>query len=170
MCWVLGGIIGRVLFWIVNLLCINWDNNVNGLSSVLINLQSVFIPPIVNVYGILLFLSLFIPVPVVDCGDPGTPENAQRTLSSTTYNSVVSYRCDIGYTISAFTRTCQSDGQWSGSLPQCTSEPLTSACFSLMHVYGIVYHSILAFCEELSLTLCSFVTVNAYHELSLRFT
>ena len=78
----------------------------------------------------MLFLSLFIPAPVVDCGDPGTPENGQHNFSSTTYNSVVTYRCGIGYIISAFTRTCQSDGQWSGSLPQCTSEQLTLARFS----------------------------------------
>ena len=49
------------------------------------------------------------------CGDPGTPTNGQRTLSSTTYNSVVTYTCDVGYTLQrANSRTCQADGQWSG--------------------------------------------------------
>ena len=55
-----------------------------------------------------------------DCGDPGTPANGQRSLSSTTYNSVVTYTCDVGYTLQGSnSRTCQSNGQWSGSVPQC---------------------------------------------------
>ena len=57
---------------------------------------------------------------VADCGDPGTPTNGQRSLSSTTYNSVVTYTCDVGYTLQGSnSRTCQSSGQWSGSVPQC---------------------------------------------------
>ena len=56
----------------------------------------------------------------VGCGDPGTPTNGQRSLSSTTYNSVVTYTCDVRYTLQGMNnRTCQSNGQWSGSLPQC---------------------------------------------------
>ena len=59
----------------------------------------------------------------IDCGDPGTPTNSQRSLSSTTYNSVVTYTCDVGYTLlGSNSRTCQSDGQWSGSVPQCNRE------------------------------------------------
>ena len=61
----------------------------------------------------------FFPMPAADCGDPGTPTNGQRSLSSTTYNSVVTYTCDVGYTLQgANSRTCQLDG-WTGSLPQC---------------------------------------------------
>ena len=56
----------------------------------------------------------------IDCGDPGTPTSGQRSLSSTTYNSVVTYTCDVGYTLQGSnSRTCQSNGQWSGSVPQC---------------------------------------------------
>ena len=56
----------------------------------------------------------------VNCGDPGTPTNGQRSLSSTTYNSVVTYTCDVGYALQgAHSRTCQSNGQWSGNVPQC---------------------------------------------------
>ena len=56
----------------------------------------------------------------INCGDPGTPTNGQRSLSSTTYNSVVTYTCDVGYTLQGSnSRTCQSSGQWSGSVPQC---------------------------------------------------
>ena len=63
---------------------------------------------------------LYIPHVGIDCGDPGTPTNGRRSLSSTTYNSVVTYTCDVGYTLQGSnSRTCQSDGQWSGSVPQC---------------------------------------------------
>ena len=59
----------------------------------------------------------------IDCGDPGTPTNGQRSLSSTIYNSVVTYTCDVGYTLQGSnSRTCQVDGQWSGSVPQCNRE------------------------------------------------
>ena len=59
-------------------------------------------------------------LPDIDCSDPGTPTNGQHSLSSTTYNSVVTYTCDVGYTLQgANSRTCQSNGQWSGSVPQC---------------------------------------------------
>ena len=56
----------------------------------------------------------------VDCGDPGTLTNGQRSLSNTTYNSVVTYTCDVGYTLQGpNSRTCQSSGQWNGSVSQC---------------------------------------------------
>ena len=56
----------------------------------------------------------------INCDDPGTPTNGQRSLSSTTYNSVVTYTCDVGYTLQGSnSRTCQSDEQWSESVPHC---------------------------------------------------
>ena len=68
----------------------------------------------------LLLCYSFLTHSAVDCSDPGTPTNGQRSLSSTTYTSVVTYTCDVGYTLQgANSRTCQSDGQWSGSVPQC---------------------------------------------------
>ena len=55
-----------------------------------------------------------------NCNDPGTPTNGQHNLSSTTYNSVVTYTCDVGYTLKGLNnRTCQLNGNWSGSVPQC---------------------------------------------------
>ena len=69
---------------------------------------------------LLLQLAQFSSFSAVDCGDPGTPTNGQRSLSSTTYNSVVTYTCDVGYTLQGSnSRTCQSNGQWSGNVPQC---------------------------------------------------
>ena len=72
--------------------------------------------------------------PVVNCGDPGTPRNGQLTGSSTTYNSAVTYTCNTGYTRQGSNRrTCQSNGQWSGSLPRCNRESAFSAC--VKHIY-----------------------------------
>ena len=54
------------------------------------------------------------------CGDPGTPTNGQRSHFRTTPGYVVTYTCDVGYTLQGSnSRTCQSNGQWSGSVPQC---------------------------------------------------
>ena len=79
----------------------------------------VFIAITFVVHAFLSFLA-------VDCGDPGTPTNGQRTLSSTTYNSVVTYTCNAGYTLEGSnSRTCQFTGQWSGSVPQCNRELTT---------------------------------------------
>eukprot|EP00117_Sycon_ciliatum_P048173 scpid2370/ scgid5761/ Sushi, von Willebrand factor type A, EGF and pentraxin domain-containing protein 1; CCP module-containing protein 22; Polydom; Selectin-like osteoblast-derived protein; Serologically defined breast cancer antigen NY-BR-38 len=57
---------------------------------------------------------------VVDCGDPGTPRNGDRTGDSTIYNSEFSFTCDTGYSLfGSVTRRCQASGAWSGSQPTC---------------------------------------------------
>ena len=67
----------------------------------------------------------------VDCGDPGTPTNGQRTLTTTTYNSVVYYTCNTGYNRQGSNRrTCLANGQWSGSLPRCNRK--------FLHVFSII--------------------------------
>ena len=56
----------------------------------------------------------------IDCGDPGTPTNGDRHPFSTVYTSEVLYYCSLGYTLQGSDRrTCLSNGQWSGNLPQC---------------------------------------------------
>ena len=57
----------------------------------------------------------------IDCGDPGAPRNGQRLSPfSTLYTGRVTYTCFTGYTLlGSKSITCQSDGQWSGSVPQC---------------------------------------------------
>ena len=70
---------------------------------------------------LMLILCLFLYTYLaVDCGDPGTPTNGQRNFSSTTYNSVVTYTCDVGYTLQGSnSRNCLYTGQWKGSVPHC---------------------------------------------------
>ena len=86
-------------------------------------------------------MTISVPVSaVVDCGDPGTSANSQRTLSSTIYNFVVTYTCDEGYTLhGSNSRTCQSNGQWSGSVPQCIGKLVIcllciSFCYTIYHL------------------------------------
>ena len=72
-------------------------------------------------YNHFLLLFHIMPAPSdIDCGDPGTPKNGQRRPFSTVYTSEVLYHCSLGYTLQGSDRrTCLSNGQWSGNLPQC---------------------------------------------------
>ena len=56
---------------------------------------------------------------VIDCGDPATPADGQRSLTGTTFGSEVSYSCNDGFVLSGSARReCNISG-WSGSLPVC---------------------------------------------------
>ena len=62
---------------------------------------------------------------VVDnCGNPNTPTNGRvNTSTGTSVGDVARYSCDTGYTRNGLAeRTCQTNGQWNGSVPTCRSE------------------------------------------------
>ena len=68
---------------------------------------------------VLLFNSLCCCL-VVDCGQPERPNNGDRQAFSTTFESKAQYVCGRGYRLEgASERTCQANGQWSGSVPTC---------------------------------------------------
>ena len=51
------------------------------------------------------------------------PENGQLDLDGVTQMSTATYSCNIGFTLNGDqTRTCGSDGSWSGSEPSCQSK------------------------------------------------
>lgn len=57
---------------------------------------------------------------VVDCGDPGSPNDGINRVFSTTFGSVAHYECDSSFRlVGTGRRICQPNGQWSGSLPSC---------------------------------------------------
>lgn len=62
----------------------------------------------------------------VNCGDPGTPANAQREGNSFLYTEQLVFSCDNGYYQSSGpeggVRTCRDTGLWSGTQPNCTCE------------------------------------------------
>lgn len=59
-------------------------------------------------------------VAAVECPPPEHPSNGKAIYTSTSYNSVVSYECKYGFTLSGLqTRRCGADKKWTGVSPQC---------------------------------------------------
>ena len=60
---------------------------------------------------------------IVDCGDPGAPDNGNSNFTDTTEGSVVTYTCNSGFEfIGNSTQTCEltPDGAfWSFTRPVC---------------------------------------------------
>ncbi len=67
---------------------------------------------------------------VVDCGPLSDPTNGMVDVPATTFESTANYTCtNTGYAlVGDITRTCGSDGLWSGIEPTCDS-----AFSSLVH-------------------------------------
>ena len=63
---------------------------------------------------------LFFFLAAVDCGPLLDPTFGRVTLTGTFFGNVATYECFLGYEIvGQVTRTCQSDGTWSGAAPEC---------------------------------------------------
>ena len=72
-------------------------------------------------YATLFLFNVTLVSSEIDCGYPDVPKNGQlRAHFSTLYTGRVTYLCFAGYTLQGTnTTTCQANGQWSGSVPQC---------------------------------------------------
>ncbi|KAL9972183.1 hypothetical protein ACROYT_G018440 [Oculina patagonica] len=54
------------------------------------------------------------------CGNPGVPDNGAKNSSQYQYGYSISFTCDVGYTLQGSqVRTCQTNGQWTGTQPVC---------------------------------------------------
>ena len=74
----------------------------------------------------------FLSYSVVDCGTLGDPANGLLSISTTTYNSVATYSCNIGHNlIGDDMRMCLETGSWSGSEPICPGELLFQTTTSI---------------------------------------
>ena len=58
----------------------------------------------------------------VDCGILLNPENGMVIVTATTFDSTASYSCNGSnyLLVGAAERTCQANGMWSESVPQCS--------------------------------------------------
>ncbi len=55
-----------------------------------------------------------------DCGSLTNPANGSVSLTMTTFGSMASYTCsDRSNLLGDAMRTCQSNGTWSGNVPEC---------------------------------------------------
>ena len=79
----------------------------------------------------------FINYIAVNCGTPSSLSNGLRLYSGTTFGYTVTYTCNTGYlrTAGSSSRTCQSNGQWSGSHPTCTRK--STLCHSIFFTYRL---------------------------------
>ena len=83
---------------------------------------------------------------MVDCGQLDNPVNGfVETLLSTTFGSIVEYGCNFGFLpIGNLVRTCQSNGQWSGSEPTCVPSG-NNYYYSIQDKISIVITSIILY-------------------------
>ena len=73
--------------------------------------------------------SVFYTILIVDCGALDNPDNGMVDVSETVLDSVATYSCNTGYTLTGDAmRTCQGDGTWSGSEPICVRFGIGSGC------------------------------------------
>ena len=64
----------------------------------------------------------------VSCDEPESPMNGDVVRTGITQGDNASYFCHPGFTISGDrNRTCQPDGQWSGTQPECLGMFICSA-------------------------------------------
>ena len=55
------------------------------------------------------------------CDEPDSPMNGGKVTTGNTEGDTARYFCNSGFQLTGNTmRTCESDGQWSGSQPKCT--------------------------------------------------
>lgn len=95
---------------------------------------------------------------VIDCGDPGTPENGRRNLNlGTTLGSIVTYECEVGHRQEGLPfRICQANKLWTNSLPNCSCE-LSIVLVNALGSHAMVHMTLLA--SLCVMKLCSSLVV-----------
>ncbi len=68
----------------------------------------------------MIIIHIFIVYTAADCGSLMNPANGSVSLTMTTFGSMASYSCsNPTILLGDAMRTCQADGMWSGSVPEC---------------------------------------------------
>ena len=79
---------------------------------------------------LIMALTSCIPLILGDCGGVHAPTNGRRFVSGTTVGHRVNYTCNPGYNLLGnSSRTCQRNGQWSGTPPSCSRKLCTCNTF-----------------------------------------
>ena len=121
-------------FSTLSFICTLNERHKHQLSVYVKNSQvAVWLCQLYTVYQVYCFMFLYqLSGP---CGTPSSLSNGQRSYSGTTVGYTVTYTCNTGYRMTAgsSSRTCQSNGQWSGSHPTCTRKS------TLCHFIYILY-------------------------------
>ena len=65
---------------------------------------------------------MFLPLIIVTCLPLADPVNGAVSTNGNSFGNIATYTCDTGFARTGDdTRTCQSDGTWSGTAPTCTA-------------------------------------------------
>ena len=72
------------------------------------------------------------------CPDPGVPPGSLRSGDYFEYEDEVTYSCSNSmYLVGSRVRTCQADGQWSGTEPSCFCKQALSVCYRPERVWYV---------------------------------
>ncbi|KAH0503264.1 CUB and sushi domain-containing protein 2 [Microtus ochrogaster] len=88
------------------------------------------------------------------CGDPGIPAHGIRLGDSFAPGSLMRFSCEAGYVLRGSSeRTCQANGSWSGSQPECgvisCGNPGTPSNARVVFSDGLVFSSSIVYeCRE----------------------
>ena len=78
------------------------------------------IPTCIGIYETSFKSLVYLVLSLVDCGALDNPDNGMVDVSETVLDSVATYSCNTGYTLTGdATRTCQGNSTWSGAIPTC---------------------------------------------------
>ena len=93
----------------------------NGSSTILYLKSPTVLKEHMSSCLILMYVSLT--ATVVTCSVPSSPSNGKRYYRGRNYGDRVTFSCNHGYLLTgSSSRTCQSNGKWSGIQPSCISE------------------------------------------------
>ena len=82
------------------------------------------------------------PDPDVQCPALQIPDNGKVDQTENSFGSTATYSCDSQYQlVGDVTRTCQSEGTWSGSEPSCVGEVLRSELGYFSQLMWLLFYS-----------------------------
>ena len=97
---------------------------------------------------------------MVDCGDAPGISNGEVTFSSTSFGSTATYSCDAGYElVGEATTTCESSGQWIGTVPVCrlipttTMPPRTTTSPTPSGMLVVIYSLVICQCDDIAMVV-----------------